>query len=158
MPRRPQATFCPQIGAIIVALVALFVACKTTYASENGVSTYKTGLMDMFAGYLPRPGTGISKTYFVYGDSNGDVVTADGKIEISAKVHSYIAVEEFFYGTTLSLLGSNWAFGVVELGGALSGNSKVGPTAIAARRRQTSTVGGLCDIILVPIALHWDFG
>jgi hypothetical protein len=28
MPRRPQATFCPQIGAIIVALVTLFVACK----------------------------------------------------------------------------------------------------------------------------------
>src|SRR6266851_749651 len=24
MPRRPQATFCPQIGAIIVALVTLF--------------------------------------------------------------------------------------------------------------------------------------
>jgi hypothetical protein len=158
MPRRPQATFCPQIGAIILALVTLFVARRSAYASESGVSTYKTGLLDMFAGYLPRPGTGVSKTYFVYGDSSGDVVTADGKIEINARVHSYIVVEELFYGTKLSLLGSNWALGVVELGGVLSGNSKVGPTAIAARRWQTSTVGGLCDIILVPIALHWNFG
>jgi hypothetical protein len=158
MARRWRASLCPQSGAIILALVALFVTCRSAYASEHGVSTYKTGLMDMFAGYLPAPGTGVSKSFFVYGESSGHVITADGKIEINAKVHSYIMVEELFYGTTLSLLGSNWAFGVVTLGGVLSGDSKVGPTAIAARRHQKSTVGGLSDIILIPIALHWDFG
>lgn len=155
---RWRASLCPQIGAIIVAAVTLFVACGSGYASENGVSSYKTGLMDMFAGYLPAPGTGVPKSFFSYGESSGDVVTADGKIEIGAKVHSYIVTQELFYGTKLSLLGSNWALGAVEVGGVLSGNSKVGPTAIAARRRQRSTVSGLCDLILIPIALHWDFG
>jgi hypothetical protein len=155
---RRRASLCPQSGAIIVAVLALFAARATAYASEHGLSTYKTGLMDMFAGYFPAPGTGFSKSNFVYGDTSADVTTADGKLEINAKVRSYIAVEEFFYGTKWSLLDSNWVLGVVLLGGALSGGTRVGPTTIAARRSQKSTVGGLSDIILIPIGLHWDFG
>jgi hypothetical protein len=155
---RRRASLCPQSGAIIVAVLALFAARASAYASEHGLSTYETGLMDMFAGYFPAAGTGFSKSNFVYGETSADVTTADGKLEVNARVHSYIAVEEFFYGTKLPLLDSNWVLGVVMLGGALSGNTKVGPTAIAARRSQKSTVGGLCDIIVIPIGLHWDFG
>jgi hypothetical protein len=42
----------------------------TASASEFGVSTYRPGLIDLFAGYLAPPGTTLVKTYFLYQDAS----------------------------------------------------------------------------------------
>jgi hypothetical protein len=140
----------------VVVLAVLWTCSQIARASEFGVSTYRPGLFDLFAGYLAPPGTTIIKNYFLFQDAGAKAITANG---IVVKSHTITYTVATFAGhvTSLPVLGSHWAFGGIAMFRIADQSIRVRPRG-GPMMGQTSTVGGLGDIILAPCLLNWDFG
>ncbi len=152
------------IGAAVAALVVILAASRTGLASEYGVSTYRPGLMDLYAGILPPPGNGIVKDLFLFQDAtagvvteDGGVVTEDGKVEINTHTISYTDAVLAAYVKPVSVLGAYWAFGTIQMLRITSQSADAGPHG-GLLHNQTTTIGGLGDGIFIPGMLNWNFG
>lgn len=151
---RARPRCCLRITAIVMTVL---LACGTARASEFGVSTYRPGLMDLFAGYLAPPGTTLVKGYFLYQDASAKAVSEDGRIEADARTTMYTVAAFGAHVTHLSLLGSYWAYGAIVQFRIAEQSARVGPRGRPVKP-QTSTIGGLGDIIFAPCLLSWDLG
>jgi hypothetical protein len=126
-------------------------------ASEFGVGTYRPGLMDLFAGYLPPPGTTLVKNYFLFQNASTDARTPDGRFGGHAHTLTYTAATFAGHLTKLSLLGTYWGFGTIIQFRIADQTLRTGPVG-GPRTLQTSTAGGLGDLIVAPLLLGWNFG
>ena len=151
------------LNRILAALITFFfalpitAASRASWASESGVGTYHNGLVDLLAGYLAPPGTFLAKNYFVYWDASARILTDNREIEARDNVKLYADILQAVYVTHQRFFGADY------------GLSLLVPIAIAAEQarlsfgnktpffRQTSTVGGLGDMIITPMALHWHW-
>jgi hypothetical protein len=125
-------------------------------ASEYGISTYRPGLMDLFAGYMAPPGTTVVKNYFLFQDARADALTANGFIQAHTHTVTYTAATFAAYVTPWRILGSNWAFGAIAQTRLADQSLRVGPAGHLSH--QTSTVAGFGDLIFSPCLLSWSFG
>lgn len=141
----------------IVVLALTWTNCQAARASEFGVSTYRPGLFDLFAGYLAPPGTTIVKNYFMFQDASAEAVTANGIIEVKSRTITYTVATFAGHVTNLPVLGSHWAYGGIVMFRIADQSIRVGPRG-GPMMQQASTVGGLGDTILAPCLLSWDFG
>lgn len=141
---------------VAVALLAL-TGSATAYASEYGISTYRPGLMDLYSGMLPPPGTGIVKDLFLYQDARASVVTEDGRIEVHTHTISYTDAVFAAYVTKVPVLGAHWAFATIQM---LRISSQSADSGLRGRplHNQSTTIGGLGDGIFIPGMLNWNFG
>ena len=126
-------------------------------ASEYGVSTYRPGLMDLFAGYLGPPGTTLVKTYFLFQDANARAITQNGRIEADSHTTTYTSAFFGAHVTSIRLLGSYWSLGAIAQFRTAAQSLSVAPVGIAAGAKN-STVAGLGDLIVIPLMLNWNFG
>jgi hypothetical protein len=140
-----------------MALLAVVAVSGPASGSEYGVSTYRPGLMDLYPGILPPPGTTIVKDLFLFQDASAAVVTEDGRIEVNTHTVTYTDAVFAAYVTKLSVLGANWAFGTIQMLRIASQSAASGPRG-GPLREQTSTIGGLGDGIFIPGMLSWNFG
>ena len=131
--------------------------CSLASGSEYGISTYRPGLMDLFAGYLGPPGSTLSRTYFMFQDASQSAVTENGRIQVNSKTLTYTVAQFAAHVTTLSLLGSYWSFGTIVQVRIAAQRLHVGPIGRSVPL-QTSTIGGPGDLILLPIMLNWNRG
>jgi len=127
------------------------------YAAEFGVSTYRPGLMDLYAGMLPPPGNGIVKDLFLFQDASAAIVTETGRVEVHTHTISYTDAVFAAYVTKVPVLGAYWAFGTIQMLRIASQSIDAGPHG-GPLKNQTSTVGGLGDGIFIPGMLNWNFG
>jgi len=141
--------------AILMPVVLAFSTIAG--ASEYGVSTYRPGLIDLFSGFLGPPGTTLVKSLFLYQDARAEAVTPGDGIEADAHTVAYTSALFTAHVTTLPVLGSYWAFGAITQLRIASQSLRVGPVG-ATVSPQTSTVGGLGDLIVIPVMLNWDWG
>ena len=147
----------PLCAAIPMAILLMLTCHQIAFASEFGVSTYRPGLMDLFAGYLAPPGTTLVKTYFLFQDASSNAVTQNGRIEADAHTTTYTSALFTAHITGLPMLGSYWAFGAITQIRIAAQSLRVGPVGLSVAP-QTSTVGGLGDLIVLPVMLNWNFG
>ncbi|HVB78530.1 MAG TPA: transporter [Candidatus Binataceae bacterium] len=126
-------------------------------ASEFGVSTYRPGLMDLFAGYLAPPGTTLIKSYFLFQDASAKFITQNGQIEADAHTTTYTAAAFAAHVTTLPVLGSYWGFGTIMQVRIAAQSLRVGPVGVSVPS-QTSALGGPGDLIVLPVMLNWNWG
>lgn len=126
-------------------------------ASEYGVSTYRPGLMDLYAGMLPPPGSGIVKNLFLFQDASAQAITEDGRIEVDTHTITYNDAVFAAYVTQLPVLGAYWAFGTIQMMRIATQSSDSGLHG-GALHNQSTTVGGLGDGIFIPGMLNWNFG
>jgi hypothetical protein len=140
-----------------VALIAVVAVSGPASGSEYGVSTYRPGLMDLYPGILPPPGTTIVKDLFLFQDASAAVVTEDGRVEVNTHTVTYTDAVFAAYVTKLHVLGANWAFGTIQMLRIASQSAAAGPHG-GPLREQTSTIGGLGDGIFIPGMLSWNFG
>ena len=147
----------PLRAAIPMVLLLMLTCHEIAFASEYGVSTYRPGLMDLFAGYLGPPGTALVKSFFLFQDASSTAVTQNGRIEADAHTTTYTSALFTAYITSLRVLGSYWGFGAITQIRIAAQSLRVGPVGLAAAP-QTSTVGGLGDLIVLPVMLNWNFG
>jgi hypothetical protein len=142
----------PSVAVFVSAVLALAAWCGVASASEYGVSSYRPGFMDLFAGSLPAPGTTVAKTYFLYQDADG--LADNGKVRVTTNTVTY--TEALFLGhvTNLSLLGSNYAFAAIAQTRLAQQGLGVGPVGFAPAQKNL-TIGGFGDLILMPIMLNW---
>lgn len=145
------------IGGAVAVLLAILAAERAGLASEYGISTYRPGLMDLYAGILPPPGNGIVKNLFLFQDANAGVVTEDGRVEINTHTISYTDAVLAAYVTHVSVLGAYWAFGTIQMLRITSQSSDAGPHG-GLLHNQSTTIGGLGDGIFIPAMLSWNFG
>jgi len=145
-------------SAIIVAIAAVLAACATLYASEDGITTHPDGLFDLMAGYVPPPGTAFSKNYFFFTDASITATTQDGRVRKQVGLTTYAIGLELGYVADLWILGSPWAFTAIVPFVGITESSRLSIPGTTFSRRHSSKVGGLGDSILVPCALHWDYG
>jgi hypothetical protein len=143
-------------AALIVLLVASGLSTPVR-ASEYGISTYRPGLMDLYAGILPPPGQGVVKDLFLFQDAHAGAVTEDGKIEVNTHTVTYTDAVFAAYVTKLPVLGAYWAFGTIQMLRMASQSMDSGPHG---RRlgNQSTTIGGFGDGIYIPAMLGWNFG
>ncbi len=139
--------------SIPVVLALSVVAC----ASEYGVSTYRPGLIDLFSGVLGPPGTTLVKSLFLFQDARAQAVTQSGGIDANTHTITYTSALFTAHVTALPVLGSYWAFGAITQLRIASQTLRVGPIG-ASVPPQTSTVGGLGDLIVIPVMLNWNWG
>ena len=125
-------------------------------ASEFGISTYRPGLMDLFAGYLGPPGATLVKTYFLFQDASARAVTQHGDIEADSHTINYTSALFAAHITGIPVLGSYWGFGAITQFRISSQSLRVGAVGVSVP--QTSTAGGLGDLILLPVMLNWNWG
>jgi hypothetical protein len=147
----------PLRAAIAMALLLMLTCREIAFASEFGVSTYRPGLMDLFAGYLGPPGATLVKTYFLFQDASSNAVTENGRIEADAHTTTYTSALFTAHITGLPVLGSYWGFGAITQLRIATQSLRVGPVGMSVAP-QRSTVGGLGDLIVLPIMLNWNFG
>ena len=103
-------------AAVAVAVLWMITAtCEPVSAAEYGVSTYRPGLMDLYAGMLPPPGHWLVKDLFLFEDATAKVVTEDGRIEVDTHTVSYTDAVFAIYVTRLPVLGAYWAFGTIQM-------------------------------------------
>jgi hypothetical protein len=145
------------LAGVVVVLLMVTAACEPISASEYGVSTYRPGLMDLYAGMLPPPGHGIVKDLFLFQDASAKVVTADGRIEVDTHTITYTDAVLALYVTRLPVLGAYWAFGTIQMLRIASQSLNSGLHG-GALHNQSTTIGGLGDGIFIPGLLNWDFG
>lgn len=144
-------------GVMAVVLLMITAACEPVSASEYGVSTYRPGLLDLYAGMLPPPGHGLVKDLFLFQDANAKVVTGNGRIEINTHTITYTDAVLAIYVTRLPVLGAYWAFGTIQMLRIASQSVDSGMRGTALHN-QSSTIAGLGDGIFIPGLLNWDFG
>ena len=92
--------------AAIAAVLAIAAQTAVASASEYGISTYRPGLVDLFAGYLGPPGTTLVKGYLLFQDANEKAIPQNGRIEADAHTTTYTSAVFAAYITSLRLLGS----------------------------------------------------
>jgi hypothetical protein len=143
--------------AAIIVLLGVLTFPVAAAASEYGVSTYRPGLMDLYAGILPPPGNGIVKDLFLFQDGHATAITVDGKIEVDTHTAAYTDAIFATYVTHLSLLGAYWAFGTIQMVRIASQSLDAGPRG-AMPHNQSTTMAGLGDGIFIPAMLNWNFG
>jgi len=141
----------------IVVFIVMWTNYQAARASEFGVSTYRPGIFDLFAGYLPPPGTTMVKSYFMFQDASAKAVTVDGMIEAKSHTITYTVTTFAGHITNVPLLGAHWGFGAIVMARIADQTIRVGRDG-GPLVKQTSTVGGLGDTILAPCLLAWDLG
>ncbi|MDO8434814.1 MAG: transporter [Candidatus Binatus sp.] len=139
-----------------IGLVVMLASNQRSFASEYGVSTYRTGIMDMFAGYLAPPGATILKNFTLFQDARADATTANGRIQVHAHTVTYTDALFGAHVTGWRILGSYWAFGAIVQTRLADQTLRAGPAG--HQQRQTDTVFGLGDLIVSPWLLGWSFG
>jgi hypothetical protein len=130
---------------------------RPLFASEYGISSYRPGLMDLYAGMLPVPGHGVVKELFLFHDATGTAITTDGRFEVNAHTKTYTDAVFGAYTTRLSVLGAYWAFGTIQMVRMASQSFNAGPRG-GMLHNQSTTIGGLGDGIFIPGMLNWNFG
>ncbi|HEY2526126.1 MAG TPA: hypothetical protein VGI29_13765, partial [Candidatus Binataceae bacterium] len=75
--------------AAVATVLTIAAQTAVVSASEYGVSTYRPGLVDLFAGYLGPPGTTLMKGYFLFQDANEQAITQNGRIEADSHTTTY---------------------------------------------------------------------
>ncbi len=143
------------VRGITSGLSLVLTISAKTFASEYGVSTYRPGLMDLFAGYLAPPGSTIVKNYFLFQSANAGAVTVDGRIQVHAHTVTCTAAIFGAHITRWRILGSYWAFGGIVQARLADQSLRAGPARHL--QHQTATAGGLGDLIVSPCLLSWSF-
>ena len=146
-----------RIGTLILLIVAACATGGRAGAAEFGVSSYRPGLMDLFAGLALPPGSLIVKDEFLYQDARVHVLLEGPGIEFHIRTVSYTDALFLAYATKIPLLGSYWAFGVLPQVRLSDQTIHAGPPN-RPYSKQTSTVAGLGDLIVLPYLLGWNFG
>ncbi len=141
----------------VVTLAILLAQSGRASAAEYGVATYRTGLMDLSAGFLPPAGGTLIKGLFLYQDAHLNAVTSDGKIAIHTHTTIYAAALFVAHATHFSILGANWTLGALVPALIADQNARIGPAGLTVPA-QTSTVGGLGELEFSPCMLNWNFG
>lgn len=144
-------------AVILMSMLVMPALGTTVSASEFGIGTYRPGLMDLFAGYLAPPGTTLVKTYFLFQDAGAKAVARNDRFEAVAHTVTYTSAVFAAHVTSLRILGSYWGFGAIAQFRIASQSLKVGPAG-ELPPPQTSTIGGLGDLILLPVMLNWNWG
>ena len=146
-----------RIGAVILVLAAVCGSGRRAAASEFGVSSYRPGLMDLFAGYSFPPGSLFVKDLFLYQDARSHVV-AEGQ-GIGFHIHNVAYTDALFaaYATKIRIFGSYWALAVLPQV-RITDQTIIGGPVRLPHIKQTSTVAGLGDLIVLPYLLGWKFG
>lgn len=142
---------------MIAALLTTLTYGAVATASEYGISSYRPGLMDLYAGMLPPPGHGIVKDLFLFQDANAAVITEDGRVEVHTHTVSYTDAVFAAYVTNVRVLGAYWAFGTIQMLRISSQSADAGPRG-GPLHNQSTTIGGLGDGIFIPAMLSWNFG
>jgi len=142
----------------VVVLSALCGVSQNAAGSEFGVSTYRPGLMDLFAGYLGPPGSINVKDMFLYQDATASVVLEGPGIE--THVHTVTFTNALFaaYVTKIRLWGTYWAVGIIPQIRLAEQSLRTHPIGQANSTKQTSSVAGLGDLILIPFLATWNYG
>jgi hypothetical protein len=109
--------------------------------------------MDLFAGDLPAPGTNLAKTYFMYQDT--DSLADNGRFRATASTASYTQALYLGRVTHLYILGAHYGFAAIVQTRLAQQELKLGPVGFAPMQKNL-TIGGLGDLILVPLMLNWD--
>jgi hypothetical protein len=138
-------------------LVVLLVAPRLSSASEFGISTYRPGLLDLFAGYLPPPGSLVVKNYFMFQDAKAGAITTDGIIEAHTRTTTYTVATFAAYVTYIRLLGAYWGFGAMMQFRLAEQIADVGLRG-GPFKHQTSTLGGPGDLVVIPYMSSWNIG
>lgn len=153
------SVFWRRIAISVAAAMLLLTRANggPVYASEYGISTYRPGLMDLYAGLLPPPGHGVVKSLFLFQDASAKVVTEDQRVEINTHTVTYTDAVFAGYMTRLSVLGAYWAFGTIQMLRIASQSADAGLHG-GPLHNQSTTIGGLGDGIFIPAMLNWNFG
>src|SRR5690242_10798608 len=125
---RSWSQFAAPCGVVFMALLMNLAANVNVHASEYGVSSYRPGQIELFAGYLAPPASVLVKAYFLYQVASTTAFTSDGHIEASSHTVSYTSVVYGAYITRLRLLGSYWGFGAIGQSRITSQSLRVGPS------------------------------
>jgi hypothetical protein len=146
-------------GVRVAAAVLVILLAQSGWAAaaEYGVATYRTGLMDLSAGFLPPAGGTLIKGLFLYQDTHLDTATADGKVAIHTHTTIYAVALFAAHATHFSILGANWTLGALVPALIADQNARIGPAGVTVPA-QTSTVGGLGELEFSPCMLNWNFG
>src|SRR5665213_738197 len=145
-----------QIYATAIGLTLMLAITTRAFASEYGISSYRPGLMDLFAGYLAPPGSTIVKDYFLFQDASADAITANGHIEANSHTVAYTEAVFGAHITKYKILGSYWAFGAIAQTRLADQSLRVGPPGHL--QHATDTIVGFGDLIVSPLMLSWSFG
>ncbi|HUY18128.1 MAG TPA: transporter [Candidatus Binataceae bacterium] len=97
------------------------------------------------------------KNYFMYQDAKAGVVTENGIIEAHARTKTYAAATLAAYIAHLRLLGAYWGFGAM-MQFRLADQTADGGLRGGPFKRQTSTLGGPDDLVVVPYMSSWNIG
>jgi hypothetical protein len=112
--------------------------------------------MDLLGGIMAPPGSLVFKNYFLFWDASARVFTNGIEVKNDAKV--YADLLQSVYVTHTKILGADYGFSLLIpfVIGTLHARHSLpnGPTFF----NQTTTVGGLGDVIATPLALHWHWG
>ena len=142
-------------GALLLAVLLASSFGTTVSASEYGVSSYRPGQVDLFAGYLAPPGTALLKTYFLYQDASVTAFTGHGQVEVSSHIVTYTSAVFAAYVTKVRILGGDWGFGAIEQSRIATQSFRIGPAG-RLPAAQTDTIGGFGDLLLAPVMLSWQ--
>jgi hypothetical protein len=140
-----------------VLCCSLLITPSLCFASEFGISTYRPGLLDLYAGFLPPPGTAMVKNEFMFQDSSLQAFSANGKFEARTRTYSYTVANFAAYITHLRLFGAYWGFGAL-IQFRLSAQTIDFGLRGRQLRHLSSTLGGPGDLLLIPYMSSWDFG
>jgi hypothetical protein len=146
---------------LVISVVALSAVCgvsQNAAGSEFGVSTYRPGLMDLFAGYLGPPGSLNIKDMFLYQDATARVVLEGPRIE--THVHTVTFTNALFaaYVTKIRFLGTYWAAGIIPQVRLAEQSLREHPIGQSNSTQQASSVAGLGDLIVIPWLGTWNYG
>jgi hypothetical protein len=146
-----------KIPVALFAIAMMLAQSSWASAAEYGVATYRTGLMDLSAGFLPPPGGTLIKGLFLYQDAHLDAVTSDGKVAVHTNTTIYAAALFVAHATHFTILGANWTLGALVPALIADQSARIGPAGLTIPA-QTSTVGGLGELEFSPCMLSWNFG
>lgn len=153
---RGRCRRCVMVGFAVLA-IAMLVGERMAHASEFGVSTYRPGIMDLSTGFLPPPGHLLLKEYFLFFDAHAKAVSEDGRIEAQADTDTYTDALFAAYTSELKVAGANLGFGTIVQLRIASQSARVGLGG-GPLPEQRTTIGGLGDLIVLPVMLGWNFG
>jgi hypothetical protein len=113
--------------------------------------------MDLASGMLPPPGHFVFKDLFLFFDASAKAVSEDRVVEARANTDSYTEALFAAYTSKLRIAGANLGFGTIIQLRISSQTARLlvmgGPSS-----EKSSTIGGLGDLIVLPMMLGWNFG
>ena len=140
----------------LIFLVLILTAAASP-ASEFGISTYRPGLFDLFAGCLPPAGHTMVRNFFMYQDASARAITVDGRGEARTRTYTYTVATFVGYMTRIRILGAPWGFGAMMQFRLADQSADVG-LHMGQLRHHGSTLGGPGDLVVVPYMSSWSFG